>query len=98
MGAQAVSKTPEGYVITSLNERHQPVRGGVLIKGENYWPVKLKHRSTGHTKWVNLRSDEPTVQAFAKETWKMQQSQIDEKTIALKRVMWTTICLIKMKR
>ena len=53
---------------TSFNERHQSVRGGVLIKGENYWPVKLRHRSTGHTKSVNLHSDEPTVQAFLKET------------------------------
>ena len=44
------------------------VRGGVLINGENYWPVKLKHRSTGHTKWVNLHSDEPTVQSILKET------------------------------
>ena len=59
-----VRRIPEGYVIiemynTSRNENHQPVRGGVLINDENYWPVKLKHRSTGHTKWVNLHSDEP---------------------------------------
>ena len=64
---------PEGYVIiemynTSRNENHQPVRGGVLINDENYWPVKLKHRSTGHTKWVNLHSDESTVQSIVKET------------------------------
>ena len=33
------------------NERHKPVRRGVFkINGENYWPVKLKHRSTGHIK------------------------------------------------
>ena len=36
LGALAVRKIPEGYVIiemynTSCNERHQPVRGGVLI-------------------------------------------------------------------
>ena len=59
LGAQAVRKIPEGYVIikmytTSRNERHKPVRGGVLINGKNYWPVKLKHRFTGHIKWVNL--------------------------------------------
>ena len=46
--APAVRKIPEGYVIiemynTSRNEDHQPVRGGVLINDENYWPVKLKH-------------------------------------------------------
>ena len=48
LGAPAVRKIPEGYVIemynTSHNKRHQPHRGGVLINGENYWPVKLKHR------------------------------------------------------
>ena len=43
LGALAVRKIPEGYVIvemynTSRNER-QPVRGGVLINDENYWPV-----------------------------------------------------------
>ena len=73
MGAPAVRKIPEGYVIiemynTSRNENNQPVRGGVLINDKNYWPVKLKHRSTGHTKWVNLHSDEPTVQYIVKET------------------------------
>ena len=66
-------KIPEGYVIiemynTSRNEIHQPVRGGVLINDENYWPVKLKHRGSGHIKWVNLHSDEPTVQSIVKET------------------------------
>ena len=73
LGAPEVRKIPEGYVIiemynTSRNENHQPVRGGVLVSDENYWPVKLKHRSTGHTKWVNLHSDEPTVQSIVKET------------------------------
>ena len=72
LGAPAVRKILEGYVIiemynTSRNERH-PVRGGALINGENFWPVKLKHRSTGHTKWVNLHSDVPTVQSIVKET------------------------------
>ena len=73
LGAQAVQKIPEGYVIiemytTSRNERHKPVRRGVLINGKNYWPAKLKHRSTGHIKWANLHNDDPTVQSIAKET------------------------------
>ena len=53
---------------TVLEGNNLQVRGGVLINGENYWPVKLKHRSTGHIKWVNLHSDDPTVRAFVKET------------------------------
>ena len=53
---------------TSRNENHQPPRGGVLINDENYWPVKLKHRSSGHIKWANLHSDESTVQSIIKET------------------------------
>ena len=73
LGAPEVHKIPEGYVIiemynTSRNENHQPVRGGALINDENYWPVKLKNRSTGHIKWVNLHSNEPTVQSIVKET------------------------------
>ena len=43
LGAQAVRKIPEGYVIiemytTSRNERHKPVRGGVLINGKIIGP------------------------------------------------------------
>ena len=73
LGAPEFLKIPEGYVIiemynTSRNKSYQPQRGGVLINGENYWPVKLKHRGSGHTKWVNLHSDEPTVQSIVKET------------------------------
>ena len=73
MEAPEVHKIPEGYVIIEMyntlrNEDHQPVRGGVLINDENYWPVKLKHRSTGHIKWGNLYSDKPTVQSIVKET------------------------------
>ena len=73
LGVPDVRKIPEGYVIiemynTSRNKDYQPDRGGVLINDENYWPVKLKHRSTGHTKWVNLHSDDPTVQSIVKET------------------------------
>ena len=73
MEAPEVHKIPEGYVIIEMyntlrNEDHQPIRGGVLINDENYWPVKLKHRSTGHIKWGNLYSDESTVQSIVKET------------------------------
>ena len=73
LGAPEFLKIPGGYVIiemynTSRDKDYQPERGGVLINDENYWPVKLKHRSTGHTKWVNLHSDEPTVQSIVKET------------------------------
>ena len=72
-GAPEVRKIHEGYVIiemynTSCVKSYQPVRGGVEINSENYWPVKLKHRSAGHTKWLNLHSDEPTVQFIVKET------------------------------
>ena len=69
LGAPEVRKIPEGYVIiemynTSRNKSYQPQRGDVLtlINGENYWPVKL------NTKWVNLHSDDPTVQSIVKET------------------------------
>ena len=73
LGAPEVRKIPEKYVIiemynTSRNESYQPVRGGVLINDENYWPVKLKHRSAGHIKWVNLHSDDTTIQSIVKET------------------------------
>ena len=71
LGAPEFLKIPEGYVIS---ESYQPVRGGVLINDENYWPVKLKHRSTGHIKWVNLHSDDPTVQSIVKETMAMENA------------------------
>ena len=60
------------YVVRcrSTNKSYQPQRGGVLINGENYWPVKLKHRCTSHTKCVNLHSDDPSVQSIVKETMK----------------------------
>ena len=79
LGAAAIRKIPEEYVIikmynTPRNERHRPVRGCVLINDENYWPVELKHRGSGHIKWANLYSDEPTVQSIVKETMKTQQS------------------------
>ena len=45
-----------------------PNRLGVEINGERYWPVKIKHKPAGRTKWVNLHEGEPTVRAFVKET------------------------------
>ena len=79
LGAPEVRKIPEGYVIIEMyntlrNKSYQPQRGGVLINDENYWPVKLKHRSTGHIKWVNLHSDDPTVQSIVKETMAMENA------------------------
>ena len=79
LGAPEFLKIPEGYVIiemynTSRNKSYQPQRGGVLINGENYWPVKLKHRCTGHTKWVNLHSDDPAVQSIVKEFETMEKT------------------------
>ena len=79
LGVPQFLKIPEGYVIiemynTSRNKSYQPQRGGVLINDENYWPVKLKHRSTGHIKWVNLHSDDPTVQSIVKETMAMENA------------------------
>ena len=73
LGAPVVRKIHEGYAIIEMyntwcNTSYQPVPGGVEINGENYWPVKLKHRSTGHTKWLNLHSNEPTVQSIVNET------------------------------
>ena len=83
-GAPAVHKIPEGNVIiemynTSRNENHQPPRGGVLINDENYWPVKLKHRSSDHIKWVNLHSDESAVQPLSNKLWKTQQNHSYDK-------------------
>ncbi|KAK3755127.1 hypothetical protein QZH41_005885 [Actinostola sp. cb2023] len=71
-GAQVVRNIPEGYNIremykTSRNSS-EPNRPGVFIDGENYWPVKIRHQSTGHMKWVRLHENEPTVRAFVEET------------------------------
>ena len=60
--------TSSNATIPEWEKYTSAVRGGVEINGENYWPMKLNHRSTGHTKWVNLHSDEPTVQSIVKET------------------------------
>ena len=46
-GPPEVRKILEGCIIiemynTSCNTSYQPVRGGVEINGENYWPVKYR--------------------------------------------------------
>ena len=78
MGAQAVHKIPEGYVIiemyTTSRNSVNPNRPGVDVNGERYWPVKIKHKSAGRTRWVNLHEDEPTVRAFVKEAMAMENS------------------------
>ena len=72
LGAPKVRKIHEGYVIiemyTNSRNRVNPSRPGVEINDERSWPVKLKHRSTCHIKWVDLHEDEPTVQSIVKET------------------------------
>ena len=78
LGAQAVRKVPEGYVIiemyTTSRNGVNPNRPGVEINVERYWPVKIKHKSAGRTKWVNLHEDKPTVRAFVKETVAMENA------------------------
>ena len=60
----AVPNIPEGYAVikmhTTSRSKINPNRPGVDINEKRYWPVKIKHRSTGHTKWVNLHGDVPT--------------------------------------
>ena len=90
-GVPGVRKIPEGYVIiemynTSRNENYQPVRGGVEINGENYWPVKLKHRSTGHTKWVGTAMSLPS-NPLSKKPRKTQQDQTDEHKRKFQRLL-----------
>ena len=64
----ASRKIPEGYAIiqmyaTSRNNINTN-RLGVDINEERYWSLKIKHVSIGHTKWVNLHEDVPTVRTF----------------------------------
>ena len=74
LGAQAVRNIPDGYAIIEMykssRNNFDPSHPGVYINGENYWPVKIRHPSTGRMKWVNLHEDEPTVRAFVKDTTK----------------------------
>ena len=87
LGAQAVRKIPKEYVIiemyTTSRKGVNLNRPDVDINGERYWPVKIKHKSAGRTKLVNLHEDEHTVRALAKKLWlwKTQQGQIVEKLL-----------------
>ena len=71
-GAQVVRNIPEGYHIIEMYKTSRnssdPNHPGIFVDGENYWPVKIRHQSTGHMKWVRLHEDEPTVPAFVEET------------------------------
>ena len=60
-----------------------PSRPDVDINGERYWPVKIKRKSTGRTKWANLHEDEPTVRSFVKEAMENAARPNRWKTIAL---------------
>ena len=68
----AVPNIPEGYAVIKMHTTSRSKinlnRPGVDINEKRYWPVKIKHRSTGHTKWGNLHDDVPTVQTFVQET------------------------------
>ena len=70
-GAKICRSIPEGYEIiemykTSCNS-HDPTHPGVYIDGENFWPVKIKNRSTGSCKWIHLHEDETTVRSFTEK-------------------------------
>ena len=77
LGAQGIRDVPEGYTIVEMYKSSRnsvdPNRPGVCINDERYWPVKIRHQSTGRMKWVNLHEDEPTVRAFVKETLANEQ-------------------------
>ena len=49
--APTLKSIPEGYDITEMHKTSrdptQPSQPGVIIGGELYWPVKLRHRSSG---------------------------------------------------
>ena len=85
LGAQAVRKIPEGYVVIEMyTKSHNGInhcRPVVVINDERYWRVKLKHRSTGHIKWMDLHEDEPTVQTIVKETMETQQNHTYNKLL-----------------
>ena len=76
------SENPFGYLLVD-NKPDTPADKQVLghifgnchvylfaSNGENYWPVNIRHPSTGRMKWVNLQEDESTVRAFVKDTTK----------------------------
>ena len=63
---------PRGGVLIN-NENYWPVKlnGRLSTKQSGNFGIiffRLSHRSTGHIKWVNLHSDESTVQSIIKET------------------------------
>jgi hypothetical protein len=66
-----VRNIPEGCAITEMYKSSRncfdPSHSGVYINGENYWPVKIRHQSTGRMKMVNLHEDEATIRAFVKK-------------------------------
>ena len=80
-GARAVRSIPEGYHIIEMYKTSRnscdPKHPGVFIDGENYWPVKIRHQSTGRMMWIHLHEDEPTVRAFVEETDSQTQSNIN---------------------
>jgi hypothetical protein len=84
LGAQAVRNIPEGYAIIEMYRSSRgnfdPSHPGVYINGENYWPVKIRHPSTGRMKWMNLREDESTVRAFVKDTTKPKLYGVSQKS------------------
>ena len=65
----------------SSRNRFDPSHSGVYIGGENYWPVKIKHQSTGRIMWVNLQEDEPTVRALGllKKLWLSKDDENNDK-------------------
>lgn len=69
---EAVRSIPEGYSVVEMYKTsrnpYQPDQPGVSIGGENYWPVKLRHRSNGGVKWVNVHVNEPTIRNFVHES------------------------------
>ena len=81
--AQAVRKIPEGYVIIEMYTKSpngiNHCRPGVVINDGRYWRVKLKHRSAGHIKWMDLH--ESTVQSIVKETMETQQNHTYNKLL-----------------
>ena len=66
-----VKSIPAGYSIVEMYKTsrnpNQPNMPGVSMGGELYWPVKIRHRSNGSVKWINLHSNDSTVKTIVKE-------------------------------
>ena len=58
----------------SSRNSFDPSHLGVYINGENYWPVKIRHPSTGRMDWVHLHEDDPTVRAFVKQNMAIEDT------------------------